>query len=186
MEFFPILQIGFLNGWLFFILHVVLQMIHLKLCPKEVVKRLFDRSDWMRKQIIFTVSGKIFGLVNIILIFLTPLKIGAIEFIIGVILFSISQVLLHVAIYNFKRVPLGKPITTGLYKVSRNPQQLSLDIMFLGLCFMIGSWLSIIILMISVTCAHFGILGEEKRLKEQYGESYLEYKKKVPRYLIFF
>ncbi|GAJ23776.1 unnamed protein product, partial [marine sediment metagenome] len=30
------------------------------------------------------------------------------------------------------------------------------------------------------------LLGEEKRLTEQYGDSYLEYKKKVPRYFLFF
>ena len=51
---------------------------------------------------------------------------------------------------------------------------------------MIGSWISLIILLVSILGSHFSILGEEKRLKEQYGNSYLEYKEKVPRYFIFF
>lgn len=49
----------------------------------------------------------------------------------------------------------------------------------------IGSWIAVIIIVISAIFSHFRILGEEKRLLEQYGESYEEYKKSVPRYFIF-
>jgi len=80
----------------------------------------------------------------------------------------------------------NKPITTGLYKISRNPQQVMIYIIFLGYSLVIGLWFSMIILIISIFCSHFSILGEEKRLLEQYGESYKEYKKKVPRYFLFF
>jgi protein-S-isoprenylcysteine O-methyltransferase Ste14 len=35
-------------------------------------------------------------------------------------------------------------------------------------------------------CSHFSILGEEKALIDQYGESYLEYQEQVSRYFLFF
>jgi len=186
MDFVPRFGIGVLNGWLPLVIYVSIQFIVTSTCPKEVRTRLFDRKGWTKTQIAMTTIGKAFTFINIILLFLSPLNIGSIEFLIGIILYFIGIITLSSAILNFKNAPLGQPITTGLYKISRNPQLFSIYIIFLGHILMIGSWISLIILFISITGSHFSILGEEKRLKEQYGDSYLEYKKKVPRYFIFF
>lgn len=186
MELFPMLEIGWLNGWIFLAIHVLIQALFMASCPKEVKVRLLDRKGWKKSQRITMLVGKISSLINIILIILTPLKIGSIDFIVGIILFSIGIIGLSTAILNFKKAPLNTPITKGLYKISRNPQMVSIYIIFLGYSFVIGSLLSIVLLIISISCSHFSILGEEKRLTEQYGESYLEYKKKIPRYFLFF
>ncbi|KYK38636.1 MAG: hypothetical protein AYK18_06400 [Theionarchaea archaeon DG-70] len=81
---------------------------------------------------------------------------------------------------------MGEPITTGVYRISRNPQMISLYILFAGMILIIGSWINLIFLGILVSCSHFSILGEEKRLTEQYKESYVKYKRKIPRYVLFF
>jgi len=91
-----------------------------------------------------------------------------------------------IALFNFKKSPFNEPITNGLYKISRNPQLVMMYIVSLGNCLAIGSWTALILFILSIIAGHFRILGEEKRLTEQYGESYLKYKKKVPRYFIFF
>jgi len=186
MDFVPRFGIGWLNGWLPFVIYVSIQIIITSTCPKEVKTRLIDRKDWTKTQIVMTTIGKSFALIYIILLFLSPLKFGSVEFIIGMILYFIGIIALSIAIINFREAPLGKPITTGFYKISRNPQLVSIYIIILGHILMIGSWISLIILIISISCSYFNILGEEKRLSEQYGNSYLEYKKKVPRYFIFF
>lgn len=186
MDFVPRFGIGWLNGWLPFLVYVLIQIIVTSSCPKEVKKRLIDRKGWTKTQIAITTIGKSFSLINIILIFLSLLKLGSVEFFVGIILYFIGIITLSIAIINFREAPLGKPITTGFYKISRNPQLVSIYIIFLGHILMIGSWISLIILIISISCSHFSILGEEKRLSEQYGNSYLEYKRKVPRYFIFF
>ena len=94
--------------------------------------------------------------------------------------------LLVVSIINYRDAPLDKPITKGIYKISRNPQMVSLYVLFMGMTLIIGSWFNLILLGISMICAHFSILGEEAALKEQFGESYVEYMEKVPRYFLFF
>jgi len=53
--------------------------------PKAVVKRLFDRSGWSQKQVVFTVTGKICALVSLFLIVFTPLKLGTSVFTVGTI-----------------------------------------------------------------------------------------------------
>ena len=187
IEFIPKLELGWFNGWIFLMVHVVIQVISIKTCSKEVKVRLFDRgTGWTKTQKTFTLIGKVFSLINIILIIFSPLKFGSIEFIIGLIIFLIGLTGLVISILNFKNAPFDKPITTGLYKISRNPQIVMIFIIFLGYTFLIGSWLSMIILLFSFMGQHFSLLGEERRLTEQYGDSYLEYKKKVPRYFLFF
>lgn len=137
-------------------------------------------------QKIFTKIAKILGFIIFILLIFTPLSIGSIEFIIGTTFFTIGTIGFLIALINFKNSPLAKPITIGLYKISRNPQLVMMDLVTLGICLAIGSWTVLIISGLSIMFGHFRILGEEKRLTEQYGEPYLEYKKKIPRYFIFF
>jgi len=186
LEIFPAFEIGLLNGWIFMIIFFLLFGIFLKTCPKEVITRLYDNEGWTKSQYIFTKLGKLCGLIHIILVIFTPLNIVSIEFTIGIIIYLIGTIGFVIAVIDFKKAPLGKPITLGLYKISRNPQVITLFLVSLGTSLLIGSWTAVIDVVISIFFFHFRILGEEKRLNEQYGDFFLEYKKKVPRYFIFF
>lgn len=186
MELFPALSIGWLNGWIFQVLFFISFGIFLLTCSKDVISRLYDEEGWNKLQKSFTKIAKIFGLITLILFIFTPLNINSLEFIIGIVLIITGTIGFLIALNNFKNSPLNKPIITGLYKISRNPQLVMMYLTTLGNCLAIGSWTALIIFCLSIIAGHFRILGEEKRLTEQYGDSYLEYKKKVPRYLIFF
>jgi len=186
MEIFPAFEIGWLNGWIFMLIFFLIFGIVIKTCPKEVITRLYDNKGWTKKQYIFTKLAKLCALIHLILVIFTPLNIGSIEFIIGISVFLIGTIGFVIAVTNFKKAPLDKPITSGLYKISRNPQIMTLFLVSFGTSLVIGSWIAIIIIIVSAVFLHFRILGEEKRLTEQYGDSFLEYKKKVPRYFIFF
>jgi len=158
----------------------------LKSFPRDVVARLFDRSGWGKRQAVFTVVGKLFSLACLVLIILTPLQIGSSVFILGMVLYTLGLVGLIVAILDFKNTPLDQPVTKGLYRVSRRPQIVMLFVLFLGMCFAIGSWLALFMLMLSRLFQHFGILAEEEVCLAQYGDSYRAYMKRVPRYFVFF
>ena len=186
MNLFPEIKLGLLNGWIYFVFYLIVFGITMSTCSREVKKRLIDRSLWDKKTKIITASGKLFSLANIIMIFLASLQIGTFEFIIGTVLYLIGLTGLVISIINYRNAPLEKPITRRLYKLSRNPQILMIFITFTGMVLIIGSWINLIFLCITVITTHFSILGEEKALTEQYGESYLEYKNQVPRYFLFF
>ena len=140
MEFMPDLSIGWLNGWILLAIEFLIQGTLLLIFPKDVVSRLFDRSDWNVKQRVFLIAGKVFSLACLILIVLTPLKIDSNFFIIGLIVYVIGLVGLVVAMLNFKDTPLDQPVTKGIYTISRHPQIVALFIIFLGICVAIGSW----------------------------------------------
>jgi protein-S-isoprenylcysteine O-methyltransferase Ste14 len=186
MELIPELEFGWLNGWIPLGLLVFVEGFLLLIFSKKVVTRLFDRSTWSRKQAIFTGIGKLFSLTCIVLIIFTSLKLGTGVFIAGVVIYALGLIGLVVAIVNFRRTPIDRPVTEGLYKVSRHPQIVMLFVAFLGMCLAIGSWSALLALLLSRLLQHLGILAEEEACLAQYGESYWEYMKRVPRYLLFF
>jgi protein-S-isoprenylcysteine O-methyltransferase Ste14 len=186
MELTPVLKIGWLNGWLLLGLLALTEGTFFLLSPKPVVARLFDRSGWSQKQATFTVIGKLFALVCIILFFFTPLKIGSFFFYLGICLVVLGLVGLVKALFDFKNTPLDLPVTQGLYKVSRHPQVFMASVVLLGICFAIGSWPAFIAFVGARVCEHSGILAEEQVCLKQYGEPYRVYMEQVPRYFVFF
>jgi len=186
MELFPALEIGWLNGWILLAFEFMIQGFMLLIFPKDVVSRLFDRSGWSVKQKVLTTTGKVFSLTCLILIILTPLKIGTSVFIVGLILYAIGLVGRVTAMLNFKDTPPDQPVTKGIYKISRHPQIVALFVIFSGICVAIGSWAALVTLILSKLFQHLGILGEEEVCLERYGESYRAYKDRVPRYFLFF
>jgi len=186
MELIPLLEIGWLNGWILLAFEFLIEGFLLLVFPKAVVSRLFDRSGWSVKQRVFTIIGKVFSLACLILIILTPLKINSNEFIVGLILYTIGLVGFVVAMLNFKDTPLNQPVTKGVYKISRHPQIVTLFILFLGVSVAIGSWPAFFMLMMSKLFQHFGILAEEEVCLRRYGEPYHAFMERVPRYFLFF
>lgn len=74
-------------------------------------------------------------------------------------------------------------ITTGIYRYSRNPAFLGFDLQYMGLLLMYGNFLTVGFSIFAMSMLHMQILQEEKYLAEEFGETYLEYKKQVFRYL---
>jgi len=185
MELLPALQIGWLNGW---VLLVVLYSIFgflLLIFPKEVVGRLYDRSGWSREQKVITLVGKSMALVWFPLIIFTPLKIGTPVCVFGMVLFALGLVGFVVALFNFRNTPLDQPVTKGLYRVSRHPQQFTLLVAGVGISIAIGSWLALLMLLLGLVFTHLKILTEEGACLRQYGDSYRAYMERVPRYFLF-
>jgi protein-S-isoprenylcysteine O-methyltransferase Ste14 len=73
--------------------------------------------------------------------------------------------------------------TTGMFKWTRNPMYVGGGIVLLGIA--IGCALDwvLLLLVLSLPLVHYGIiLREERYLERKFGDEYLRYKKKIPRY----
>ena len=73
--------------------------------------------------------------------------------------------------------------TTGIYTISRNPIYLALHIITIGFSLIIPTWLTFSCVIIFIINFHYRIKLEEKELEEFYGKDYIEYKRKVFRYI---
>ena len=186
MTLFPPLTIGWLNGWIPIVIFYGIFILLLKVFPKETVDRLYEDSGWTLKQARPAKIGLPFALAAMILIIFTSLKINQPIFWIGLVLAFIGESGFLYSLHTFNITPPDVPVTAGLYKFSRNPQWVTFALVMIGFSLLVGSWTILALLAVRVIMNHFRILGEEKALEEQYGKSYREYKKSIPRYFIFF
>jgi protein-S-isoprenylcysteine O-methyltransferase Ste14 len=186
MSLIPEFKIGLWNAWIPLCLLYLIFGTILMCFPKDVVKRLYDRSGWSKKQKVLTIVGKLFAFIFLFLIIFSPLKFGSIVFIIGSIIYTFGLVGFIIALFDYKKTPFNQPVTRGLYRISRHPQILSLLISCFGICITIGSWLFLLIFLIFSVFIHFRIMAEEQTCLNQYGNSYSEYMKRTARYFLFF
>jgi len=185
MELFPTLTLGWINGWLMLAAFYLVFGIALLIFPQPVVKRLYDVSGWSRQQRLVNLIGKPFALADMTLVVFTPLKVGQPVFVVGLVVFAIGFAGMISALISFRRTPLDQPVTEGLYRISRNPQWVSLFLLMLGIGIAIGSWTVLLLLLVTTVFYHFRILGEERACAKHYGEPYKEFLQRVPRYLLF-
>ena len=186
MELFPQLELGLWNGWILLALYNAVYGVLLLCFDRQVVARLYDRSQWSRKEKWLSASGKLFILVWFVSVILTPLKIGTAVFTLGIILWLLGLVGFIIALLNFNAMPLDQPVTKGLYRWSRNPQQVSIFIAYVGISLAIGSWIALLLISIGILWGHVRVLAEEQTCLTTYGESYRDYMARVPRYFVFF
>jgi len=186
MELYPNLEIGLFNGWVLIVLFFGAYGITLIFFPRSAIARLYDRSGQRKYPLLRHLFVVSFVLLWFVFMSLTPLKIGDVVFVIGVALYSLGLVGFLIALVNFRNTPVDQPVTSGLYRFSRHPQQLAISISFLGISIAIGSWLAFAFVILGVIGAHKKIIAEEEACLELYGESYKNYMERIPRYFLFF
>ncbi|MDR2434909.1 MAG: isoprenylcysteine carboxylmethyltransferase family protein [Treponema sp.] len=74
-------------------------------------------------------------------------------------------------------------ITTGMFKYSRNPIFLFMDLYFLGIMLIYPNIIFILLATGTIIGIHLQILREEKFLSSKFGEKYIEYKNRTGRYI---
>ncbi len=113
---------------------------------------------------------------------------------IGIIIFYIGIGFFIIAMYTMKDSwRAGIPsedqtqmITSGIYRVSRNPAFLGFDLTYIGISVAFGNSPLIVLSVITIILMHLQILEEEKYLEFAFGDSYIQYKNKAGRYFVFF
>jgi len=186
MEFFLQFELSIFGGWILLLIEWSIPLLALRLVSPEFRKRLLDRSHFSKKQKKYLIISKVFALILLIIIIFTPLSLNSPEFYIGLTFFIIGIVCLIYALISYIKTPLNEPVTTGLYKISRHPQDTMIFVAFFGICLCIGSLGAILLLFIGKMFKHFSVLAEEEACIAIYGESYKEYMEKIPRFFIFF
>ena len=75
-------------------------------------------------------------------------------------------------------------VTVGMYRYSRNPMYLGLVLLNIAATIFFGTWLGIIIVATFIFLINLlQIIPEEEALLDIFGEEYIDYKKKVRRWI---
>jgi protein-S-isoprenylcysteine O-methyltransferase Ste14 len=88
-----------------------------------------------------------------------------------------------VSLHDFRSAPVDQPVTTGTYRVTRNPQWIGLVLVYLGATLAVATWFHLALLTVIVITYHYQILLEESVCGRFYGDKYKAYLQQVPRYV---
>ncbi|MDW7692519.1 isoprenylcysteine carboxylmethyltransferase family protein [Flammeovirgaceae bacterium SG7u.111] len=180
---------------LFFILAFATKNLKTYLATKQSIK-----GKSLKLTMSILVSTLIYLLIFLRLTVLSPswiLELGLAGFsaikTFGVILVSFGfamGILALIAMKNSWRVGIKydqktELVTTGIYRVSRNPYFFSYNILIFGYICIFPSAIIFILYAILVGVFHHMILEEEAYLESVHGDAYTNYKRKVNRYFSF-
>lgn len=75
-------------------------------------------------------------------------------------------------------------VTTGIYRLSRNPAFLGFDLMYIGLLVAFFNIVHLLFVLYAVVMLHLQILQEEQFLTATFGDKYIKYKRNAGRYFM--
>ena len=74
-------------------------------------------------------------------------------------------------------------MTDGPYRLSRNPMLSGTYLYYFGVLIALWSWWALLVFAVIVTVMMLQVRSEEKRLEADFGQEYLEYKKRTGRFM---
>jgi len=110
----------------------------------------------------------------------------------GALLFVVGGALARWSFVTLRRIgttgnpsePSSALAVHGPFRLSRNPIYLAMTAMYLGVSLLADTWWPLFLLVPLMLIMHWGVvLREERYLATQFGQSYLEFKAKVRRWL---
>ena len=133
---------------------------------------------------ILSVISRIARQSAVILSFFLPIKWDMMTFFPGNILYLAGLTLASLSMWQFAREDLDRPITGGIYRVTRNPMQVMGFIMITGIALVAGNlWLWLVTL-IHIFASYPMFFMQERYCLEKYGKTYADYMEKTPRILL--
>ena len=178
--------IGVFYGWIFILLFGAANLILMKIYPKHFTKRLFALPAFTNSQEIIPsiIYALLMNLTMLMTCFL-PIRVGALSFI-GLTIYSSSLFSIIIALRAYARTEPNMPVTKGIYKLSRHPQQVFTCTMLVGIGLMLTNPIIIISGVLQLFLIYPSLLAQERFCVEKYGDDYRKYLSMSPRYFLIF
>jgi protein-S-isoprenylcysteine O-methyltransferase Ste14 len=184
MNVLPEFSLSLTNAFWCSLLFIITNILVLKLFPAHYKKRVLKMPSFEKAghRIIGTINFFVFqGLIG--LAFIIKWQFVLPWFALGAALFLWAYVAYVISLVNYASCKPERPVTKGIYRFSRNPQQLATIVMWVGVGFMASSWLIVLICGLQMLSVYPTFIAQEQFCKQKYGKEYMEYMKKAPRYV---
>jgi len=172
MQFLTSLEIGWLNGWIYSAIFLVVN------CSAYIFAKRMTSFSWMtRKQVLLAGIADVATIGLCIFTIWKPIAYPGILFWTGNVIYILGLVITMMSITAFAKTPDDKPVTRGIYKVFRHPYYLGGYLSLIGIGLICREWLIILGTIVSMIPGIWSAKWEEEYLEETYGDEYIEYKK---------
>jgi protein-S-isoprenylcysteine O-methyltransferase Ste14 len=184
MSLIPAFEIGVWNAWILMIwLLIPFFAAPLNIIPKGREEGSDFTAEFNKVQKSALISAHIIYLLSLIYSIFVPLKLGTAWFYAGLPIFLLGLIAYAMVLVGFATTPPDKLITTGIYRYSRNPMQLSHFPIFLGVGIATASWIFLLISVLFVLMLLLWVNAEERHCLKYYGDAYRKYMDRTPRWV---
>ena len=179
MSLIPDFELGLWNAWILVIPMVVNFFFEVRVTvARESGDFQLTRKE---KRILNAVPLTIF--VSFFYAVFLPLQLGTTWLFGGLLIYLCGMIFATVAVLNFAISAKNKPVTKGLYRVSRNPMYVGLLLMQIGLGVACTSWLYLLLTAVLMIVLNAVLASEERYCLNRYGDAYREYMNRTPRWI---
>ena len=188
MSIIPEFELGFWNAWIFMLYVIVSDGLPYVLSgwriSKETLKKV-TATDMLLSE----TEKKIANIITLLFIVLIaysiflPLKLGTVWFFVGVLVYLLGASIWTAALLDFLTTAVDKPVTKGIYRVSRNPMYLGMFLIFGGTGIACVSWIFLLFAALFIILSHIFVVAEERTCLSKYGDTYREYMNRTPRWI---
>ena len=184
MSVIPAFELGLWNAWIFILPVLLLVFIGTRLIKKRKMASLSEYiSDFSKKGKILLTILMIPILGSYFYSVFLPLKLGTIWFYIGVVIYLVGLSIQAIAWQNLATASVDKPVTKGVYRISRNPMYIGDFLTFISIAVASLSWIFLLVAIISIIVNNIWVISEERECLAKYGSQYREYLDKIPRWI---
>ena len=191
MSVIPAFELGLWNAWIFILLHqggtsVILQLMYRWVVWKDVwnvwkkssTDTSLNKTDKIPQYSVYVVYFAVFG----ISVF-SPLKFNTVWFYVGLFIYLLGVIIDFMSSVSWATNPLDKPITTGIYSISRHPMDFGNIVAIIGIGIACISWVFLLLGIVGITLMNMSAVHEERFCLKKYGDAYREYMERTPRWI---
>ena len=182
MSFIPAFELGLWNAWILIIPILIISFSDMRATASRESGKAGD-FKLTRKENRLTYAVFLPMVVSWFYAIFLPLQLGTVWLYSGLIICLFGMIFTSVAILNFSTSPKDKVITKGLYRFTRNPTYIGIILMQIGLGIACSSWLYLLLTVVLIILLNANLSAEERYCLYRYGDDYLKYKNKTPRWI---
>jgi protein-S-isoprenylcysteine O-methyltransferase Ste14 len=180
MSLVPEFELGFWNAWIF-----ILPVIFLQIFGAKILSKRGSGEDWghTKKEKILNIISSLIVLATYAYTIFLPLKLGTFSFYTGLLVYLLGLFVVILAMLSFHTTPVDKPVTKGVYSISRHPMYLGHFFINISISIACLSWIFLLVAIVAVILEYSAVASEERICLKQYGDAYREYMNRTPRWI---
>ncbi len=187
MTLIPAFEIGIWNAWILWVIQLLSMIIPDFFMNKEAklrTKRAPQLVPFNKTEKILALSTHVIIMpFSIIYSIFLPLKLDTPWFYTGLVILILALVMSLMTTISFATTPVDKPVTSGVYRISRHPIYLSGFLLNLSIGIACASWVILLCAVLWIVLWHIVVPTEERFLTQKYGDAYREYMNRTPRWI---
>ena len=182
MSLIPAFEIGIWNAWIFILPFLLINYgLSFLIVNRESGLFIWPEYDKKEKTLLAILMVTHFG--SWIYSIFLPLNLGTAWFYAGLLIYLLGMIFVTTATLNFATTRVDKPVTKGVFRISRNPLYFGWFLILIGIGIACASWIFLLLAMLYIILMNILVTPEEYMCLEKFGDVYREYMNKAPKWI---